>query len=422
MKRIVLEHLTKIEGHARLVVELERKRVKGVRFDVFESSRLFEQVLRGRSYEQVLQIVQRICGVCGFVHLINAIKALEAAFGVEPSEQTVKLRKLFLAAGTIQSHVTHLYFMSLPDYLGYEGIIQMVRRRRKETRDALKFQELARGALELLGGRAVHQITLDIGGFKKLPTKAKLESLLDQFKAMESLASSTAELFSSLSFPEFESPTNYLALSNERSYALYEGVARSTNGIAFPPAFYRKHLQELKKEYTNAKHCLLDGKSFMVGALARLNLNHRYLCDEAKRFAIKPQNPFLNNLAQAIELVQLVHDSIRTLEELLGSSMRMERAKLRIRAGRGIAATEAPRGTLFHEYVTNKKGFVIDANIITPTAQNLENLEKDLRKFLPSVLSLGRDELVLELEKLIRAYDPCISCATHFLELELKHP
>jgi coenzyme F420-reducing hydrogenase alpha subunit len=420
MKGIVLEHLSKIEGHARLVVELERKRVKRVRFDVFESSRLFEQVLVGRSYEQVLQIVQRICGVCGFVHLLNAIKALEEAFGIEPSEQSIKLRKLFLATGIIQSHVTHLYFMSLPDYLGYDDVVQMARKRRREVRDALRFQELAMDALALLGGRAVHQIAIGIGDFKRLPTQVRLEGLLNRFKAMKSLALSTARLFSSLSFPEFRSPTSYLALSDGRSYALYEGKVKSTDGMAFQPRFYKRHLRELRKDYTNAKHCLLEGRRFMVGALARLTINHRYLCDEAKEFAIKPQNPFLNNLAQAIELVQLTHDSIRILDELLESGIKMEGTKVRVRAGKGIAVTEAPRGTLFHEYTTNRSGFVVDANIITPTAQNLENLENDLRRFLPSVLGLRRDELVLELEKLIRAYDPCISCATHFLELELK--
>lgn len=410
--------LSRIEGRASLRVEVEGKIVRAVELRVEESSRLFEQWLVGKACEDVPSLVQRVCGVCGFAHLIAALKALESIAGLTLPEPVVVLRKLALIAGTCWSHITHLYFMVLPDCLGYESIFDVLKER-KEGKLGLRMQELAARALTRLLGGNVHGMRARVGGFYKLPTQRELQQLQKEFLQLQRMSKQALEFFSNLHFLDFEREVPQLALCNHQNYTLYEGKVLSSTGVEFETTHYSEYLKEFSKAYTNAKHCLFQGKVFAVGALARMQLNQKYASNELVKELAKKLNfnsPFSNNLAQALEVLELTTQALEMLEELkLGQQLR----PAGLEGGESVASLEAPRGTLYHHYKV-RSGKIERANIITPTAQNLECIEADIRTFLPKLLDLPEAQFKLKLEQLIRSYDPCISCSTHFLELKLS--
>lgn len=424
MPVIKLDHITKIEGHARLKVKVEEREVKKAHIEVYEGARFFEGILKGRRYDEVAHLASRICGVCSQAHLITGLKGMEEALGIRASRQTELLRELLLIGQIIQSHSLHLYFLGLPDYLGFENAISMASKYPQEVKRALRIKKLGNEICTVIGGREVHSITAVLGGFSKLPTSEELGELLKEVKDMKKEAIKTVELFENLSYPEFERKTEYIALRREGEYALLHGNIGSTKGLNITHDRYNEYLKEYTKDYSTAKFVVSEGKGYMVGALARLNLNREMLSRDARNFLKKSKfnfphySPFVNNFAQALELVHLADRAMEILQNL---PLKKERPiKFEPKAGHGISATEAPRGMLLHEYELDKKGDVKRANIITPTTQNLKNIEDDIRKFLPGILEKSEEEVKLELEKLIRSYDPCISCSTHFLDLDLE--
>jgi coenzyme F420-reducing hydrogenase alpha subunit len=424
MPVIKLDTITKIEGHARLKVKVKKGEVKEARIEVYEGARFFEGILKGRRYDEVAHLASRICGVCSQAHLITALKAIEEALNIKNSEQTELLRELLLIGQIIQSHSLHLYFLGLPDYLGFENAIAMASKYPKEVKRALKIKRLGNDICTKIGGREVHSITAVLGGFSKIPKQEELDELLKEVKTAKKEILKTVNLFENLLYPKFERKTEYIALRKENTYALLHGNISSTEGLNITHDLYNEYLEEYAKGYSTAKFVVSEGKGYMVGALARLNLNRRMLSKDARIFLKKSKfnfpnySPFVNNFAQALELVHLVDRAIEILENL---RIRDEKPiKFKPKSGHGISATEAPRGMLIHEYELNKKGDVAKANIITPTTQNLKNIEDDIKVFLPGILDKSEDEVKLELEKLIRSYDPCISCSTHFLKLDLK--
>jgi coenzyme F420-reducing hydrogenase alpha subunit len=314
--------------------------------------------------------------------------------------------------------------MALPDYLGYGNALAMVSERKEDVERAFRLQTNATNIVTAIAARALHPMTAKLGRFTIVPTKEKLENILQKLKGMKDDARKTAELFASLKIPEFENKTQYLALIKGKDYPLYDGKISSLEGIEFNPQDYRKFLKEEIKIYSTAKHVSFNEKNFMVGALARLNINHKYLSDTAKELLEKSgiklpsYNPFVNNFAQALEIVHFLDKGIEIVEDFLATGLKSEEIEIKPREGEGIAVGEAPRGVLYHHYSLDNNGIIKYANIITPTAQNLKNAEEDIKKFLPNILSLPKNKIVLELEKLIRAYDPCISCSTHFLEVK----
>lgn len=425
--RIRIDRLTKVEGHGRLVVNVKEKEVEEVRLDIFESSRFLESLMVGRSYVEIPEFAARICGLCSISHFLGAAKAIERALGVLPSEQTDLLRKLLHMAAIVQSHVTHIYFLALPDYLGYESAFDMVRDRPKLVRRALKLRKLASDVAECLGGRAIHPISAQIGKFMKLPSDHQLELLLARVKEELRAAADTVELVASLEVPSFERKVEHFALMRPGGYPFYESErVTTTRGLSFPVRDYLKHIKEVVVPHSTAKHSMSSttGESFLVGALARVNLNSNYLTDEAKEavaeagLRVPNYNPCMNNLAQAIEVLHCLGRAICLTEKLLEIGIKKEEIEVKPRAGEGVGAIEAPRGTLYHHYRLDGSGRVEYANIITPTSQNLRNIEEDLRVMVPQLLDLPKDKIVLILEELIRAYDPCISCSTHFLEVK----
>lgn len=424
---IRINELTKIEGHGSLVINVKDEKVEELHLDIFEGSRFFEPILVGRKYSEAMEISSRICGICAIPHYLTALKAIERALGVEPSDQTVNLRKLLHLAGDLQSHVAHIYFLALPDYLGYESAFAMAKDRPEDVKRALRMRKLANNLIETVGGRLIHIFTPIVGGFSSLPSRGRLEELLKRFREAGDDVQATVNLLRNIDLPDFERETEYLALAKNGAYPIYDGdEVTSTNGSSFPVANYREEIKEFLVPYSTAKHSIhqTTGKSFGVGPLARLNINRKYLSDGAKetldRIGAKfpSSNPFMYNVARTVEVVHYIDEITGVLDELAEAGLKDEEPKVSVKAGEGVAATEAPRGTLYYHFKLDGNGKIEYANIVTPTAQNLENMEGDLRALVPQLLSLPKEKMILNLEELIRAYDPCITCSTHFLEVK----
>ncbi|MGP3667122.1 MAG: Ni/Fe hydrogenase subunit alpha [Candidatus Bathyarchaeota archaeon] len=418
-KIIEFGYLPRVEGHMSYTVNFK---TGNVRVEVLEGVRLFEGFIRGRKFDEVIYFVSRICGICPSSHNLCSIKAVEDAFEIQPSEQTIKLRKLMHFGEIIQSHIGHLYFLALPDLLGFKDVFQLLKKYSEEVKAALRLREVANSLVDVVGGRAVHPVSTTINGFRKLPSETQLKILLGKLKEVRSDVVKTVELFTKLSIPDFERNTEYTALKNEVEYGLYDGYIVSSTGLKIEPKNYKDTLMEVVKPYSTAKFSFRNGKPFCVGALARLNINKGQLNNEAKKVVdnagvkFPSHNPYRYNIAQAVEVVHCVEESIKIIEELLSVGLKDERTDFKVKAGVGASVIEAPRGILYHRYNIDKDGFVREADILTPTAQNVANMEEDIRVMLPTLVNLPRKQAVARIESLIRAYDPCISCSVHIFE------
>ncbi|MCX6767730.1 MAG: Ni/Fe hydrogenase subunit alpha [Candidatus Micrarchaeota archaeon] len=422
-KAISIEALTKIEGNARLAVVMDGKQVKDVRLEVVEGARYFESIIKGRRFDQIPEVTERICGTCGPGHLNTALAAIEDALGIQPSEQTMLLRELIQIGMFIQNHSLHLHFLALPDYLGFDNAIEMAKKHPEAVKRAIELKKFGNKIVTIAGGREVHPMRPVVGGFTKTPSRDEWNDILVEAKSLKPRAVEVARLFSKVNYPRFERATEYVALRGKR-FALLDGAIASTAGPAVEKKDFKKHAEEAVKPYSSAKFASFAGKPYMVGSLARINLNQDRLGDDAKRCVAEgpikfpSSNPFHINYAQAIELVQVFDQMIDLMEN--HSPKQEAPVEARPRAGTGVGVTEVSRGTLYHQYALDRQGRVVDADIMTPTAQNLHNIEEDLKAYLPPLAGQPDEKIALECEKLIRSYDPCISCATHFLELEIK--
>ena len=393
------------------------------RLDVAEGARLLEGILCGRSYDEVSQITARICGVCPVVHTLTSLKALEAAMGVSISAQIILLRKLMMMGQILNSHALHLFFFSLSDFFGFKNDLALIKKYPDKAKDALAIREFGNKIIEVIGGRSIHPLTPEVGGFKKLPEEKSLKNLLAQSKQALESASNLAKFFSRLKYPDFKRDCQFVCLSSHDEYAIYDGFIKTGVKTARTP---KEFMCDIKESQTNigaaVKRASFGGQPYMVGALARLNHQAKYLNPKAKNIfrnsdlVLPSQNPFHNILAQSIEMVHCVEESQKLLEEIREQGVEFERPSFEIKAGKGYGAMEAPRGTLFYYYELDDDGLVKNANIITPTSQNLARLERDLAEYLPK-LTKGKTACKEECEDLIkmlvRAYDPCLTCATH---------
>ncbi len=413
-------YLPRVEGHLMFTVDVK---TGNAQVEVMEGVRLFEGFVRGRKYDEVPYIVSRICGLCPCSHNLCAIKAIEDAFEIQPSEQTIKLRKLIVFGEVIQSHLAHLYLLALPDYMGVKDVFDIYKKHPEEVKIGLKLRENANYMLEVVGGRPVHPISTTINGFLKIPTQTQLKELLNKMKESVEYAVKTVELFAKLEIPNFERKTEYVALKNENEYGLYDGKVVSSEGLNVESKDYMETVVETVKPYSTAKFSHRNGKPFYVGALARVNLNKDQLNENAKklmenmRLNFPSYNPYHNNLAQALEVVHCVEESIRILEELLSTGLKNEKGEVKVKPGKGGSVVEAPRGVLYHSYVFDEEGYVKEASVLTPTAQNIANMEEDIRVILPTISSLPKKQMIKKIESLIRAYDPCISCSVHLTQI-----
>ncbi len=422
---IRVNHITRVEGHGNIILNTKNGKIEELKLEIVESPRFFEMMLKGRKYSEAPHITSRICGICAVGHTTASLKAVEAALDIVPSEQTVQLRKIVLNAEIIQSHVLHYYFLVAPDFFGVGSVIPLASSHPDVVKRALRMKKTANEVCEILVGRHIHPIAMAVNGFTKLPTKKELSRVKKILEDLIPDMDETVNLFLTLEMPDFRRKTEYFSLKDESEYAFYDGKLVSTEGKSFEPNRYKDAIIEHVVGHSTAKHVRSDAGSIMVGSLARINNNYENLCDEAKsaaeRFGLKPpeHNPFMNNIAQIVETVQCVHHSINLLNDLLAKGIKNEKPDYKIRAGKGVGAVEVPRGTLYHEYEIDDEGILKEANCIIPTTQNLANIEKDMEEFVPTIIDLPKDDIRLKLEMLVRAYDPCISCSTHFLEVTL---
>ena len=423
---IDVHHVTRVEGHGNIVVEIKDGNIETVRWEIPESPRFFEAMLKGRYWDEAHHITSRICGICSIGHTLASIKATEAAFGIQPSEQTVLLRKLALHGENLQSHILHCYFLAAPDFLGAPSVIPLASTHPEVVKCALRLKKLANDQCDMIGGRTTHPVSLVPGGMAKVPTPALLEELRGMLvKGVEDLKA-TADLFATLEIPDFTRETEYIALTNPNEYALYDGDIASTDGGTWPDSEYLGIANEFNVPHSTAKHTRHNRDSYAVGALARFNNNPDQLTplatQVAERLGLKAvcYNPFMNNVAQVVESVYSVEDSINIIDTLLERGIQEEPFEVKPVAGRGVGACEVPRGILFHDYTYDERGYVVKANCVIPTNQNHRNIQHDMEKLIPEVLDKSKDEITLMLEMLVRAYDPCISCSTHLMEVRFR--
>ncbi|OIO01774.1 MAG: Ni/Fe hydrogenase subunit alpha [Elusimicrobia bacterium CG1_02_56_21] len=431
---IKVEYVTRVEGHGNIVVNVKDGKIEKCEFHVVESPRLFEGMLRGRSVFEAQHITSRICGICSCGHTLASIQAAEDALGVVPAPQTTKLRKLLLDYEFLDSHILHVYLLAAPDLLGVPSFMPLIQTQNAVVRRALRMKKAANDLCDILVGRHVHPISAIVGGFTKLPKPGDIEA---QIKILEGMAPDMAEtlkLAKALKFPDFRRETEYVALvSDEAEYPLLEGDIGSTDGKRFTKKDYRKATNEFIDPRSSAKFTRLSRESFFVGALARFNLNSGKLRPEAKAAAaelgLKPvcHNPYLNTVAQIVEIVHCYYHALELLKDLKKNGLDYgqqvtvganEKGVIPVRAGNGVGAVEVPRGVLYHNYDIDKAGLIKRANCIIPTNQNINNIEYDFAKLLPEIITMPRDTIRLRLEMLVRAYDPCISCSAHYLDVK----
>ena len=425
-QNIKVNYLARVEGQGRLQIEVADGIVKDAKFGIFEPPRFFESFLVGRKYNEVHELTSRICGICHVPHQIASLRAIENALGLEISEQTRELRRLLNFANHIQSHALNLYMLAAPDYLKYDSAISMAGEHLDLVKKALMLKKLGNDISEVVGGRAIHPVTALLGGFTQLPTKIQLEELKKRLRSALQDGLETIAVFTKLDIPEFERKSEQISLVRKDVYPINEGRLCSTEGFDIDESEYRDKIEEVDVGHSWAKHSFVIGRdSFLVGPLARFNLNFSTLGDESKKAAeqigFKPivNKPFKNLVARAIELLNYIEYSINTIESLIPLKDEIVvQGDVKPKAGVGSAITEAPRGTLYHSFELDDKGIVKKADIVTPTAHNAANVENDLKEYVPTLQDLSVEEATLKCEMLVRAYDPCISCSVHMIKLE----
>ncbi|MBS3957565.1 MAG: Ni/Fe hydrogenase subunit alpha [Clostridiales bacterium] len=420
MTTLTVEHVARIEGHGTISVDVTSGMVERIQMDIVEPARLFESMIIGRRFDEAPLITSRICGICSPNHTLTSIKAVESALGIEVSPRTRMLRELLVYGSYLQNHATHLYLFAAPDYVGLPSVFPLARTRPDIVARALTLKKLGNDLTTLIGGRAVHPVTAAIGGFTAEPSTTDLADFSERLHAAARDAADTVELFAGFTVPEFETSGDMLGLSSPDTYAIYDGdVCAMDAGWRRPVSEYPEFLSESVVSHSNAKHTTVDGRTFLVGALARVNLSWKRLMPAAQLVAEKAgfsrpsRNTFHNNLCQAIELVDCAQRCAHLCEALIENTGSSAPVSFEIRVGSGRGATEAPRGTLYHGISIDDSGVITAGDVITPTAQNLANLEADMRAFAPTVAGLPETEFVQQIEQLVRAYDPCLSCAVH---------
>jgi sulfhydrogenase subunit alpha len=422
---IDVHHVTRVEGHGNIVVNVKNGVLEECRLEIVETPRFFEAMLRGRPYTQSSHITSRICGICAVGHATTSLRATENALGITPSEQTVLLRKLNFDGEMLDSHVLHVYMLVAPDLLGAPSVIPLVKTAPEVVLRALRIKKLAGDLCATIGGRHTHPIAMAVGGFTHFPGVEELQALRQRLVDARADMDATVQLAKTLPWPNFSRETEYVALRKEDEYAFIDGTITTTDGGSYPIADYRQVTNEHLVQHSTAKHARHKRESYMVGALARFNVNHDKLHPRAKAAAgelgLKPIciNPFLNTAAQVVEMVHCIEEAISIIDELSARGIQSELLPpFPGKGGDGAGSCEVPRGILFHNYQIGDDGRVVGANCIIPTGQNLANIEADMRKLVPEILDQPQDKIQTMMEMLVRAYDPCISCSAHFLNVK----
>lgn len=420
-RTILVDHLPRIEGHAGIKVVLGDRAIDRVEFDVFEGIRLFEGLVRGHHFADVPAIVSRICAICSHNHVITSLHALEHALGVRVSARTRQLRDLIYQGATIESHALHVFCLALPDFVGHPSVVSLAAVNPEAVQTALRLKKLGNTILEVVGGRAVHPVNCVIGGFGRVPTHDELLRLRTALEAGQRDCDAALEVLRQVPIPSFVSePVRCAAVVPDDQAFFFGRTVRLSDGGELAVDDYRALTNERAVAHSNAKHSHHDGRSYMVGALARLTINGALVRGRARRawealgFSVPSTNILENNIAQFIEIVYSIERASELVAALLEEGSEPDPpAEVEVRACRGAAATEVPRGTLFHAYELDDRGYVVSADVITPTAQNFSNAEDQFRATVRDGADQTDEEIRRRLEMVARAYDPCVSCSVH---------
>lgn len=416
--------LTRVEGEGGLTVRLKDGKIDSVQLRIYEPPRLFESLLRGRPLENVPDITARICGICPVAYQMSSVHALEAALGVTVTDEIHQLRRLLYCGEWIESHALHIHLLQAPDFFNCSSGLELAEQFPNEVKRGLEMKKYGNELLEKMAGRAIHPINVAVGGFYRLPELEKLRSMLPKLEWGLQASIDTTRWVAGLNFPKISTAYESVALSNPDEYAMNVGEIRSSSGVSCAPEEYALNFREQQVPHSTALQSVRipDETTYLVGPIARLNLNREQLSPTARNLADEVAfpnpctNPYQAIIARGIELVHAFEVAV----EIIRNYERRGPARMEYtpRNAWGAAATEAPRGLLYHRYEIDDAGKILAADIIPPTSQNQAQIEADLRTDLLREMAAGNQDraaLELQCERLVRSYDPCISCATHFL-------
>jgi coenzyme F420-reducing hydrogenase alpha subunit len=424
-RTVTVAALARVEGEGGLTLSLRGGKIADVKLRIYEPPRFFEGFLRGRDFREVPDVTARICGICPVAYQMSSIHALEAACGVRVDRPIRELRRLLYCGEWIESHALHVFMLHAPDFLGYESAIHMAADHGPLVTKALELKKIGNDLVTAVGGREIHPVNVKLGGFYRSPTRRELQPLEERLKRALELSLEAVRFTAGLEFPDFEPDYEFVALRHPDEYPFNEGRIVSSRGLDIAVSEFEEHFVEEHVAHANALHSVHKGHgAYHVGPLARYSLNFERLPGIAKDAARGAglgavcRNPFRSIVVRAVELVFACHEALR----IIGTYEPPDPASVPVppRAGAGHGASEAPRGLLFHSYQIDADGLVRKAHIVPPTAQNQKTIENDLRELVPTLLDLPHEQLTWRCEQAIRNYDPCISCATHFLKLEVN--
>jgi coenzyme F420-reducing hydrogenase alpha subunit len=424
-RSLTVGSLARVEGEGAMHVRVERGRVADVQLEIYEPPRFFEAFLRGRAHTEPPDITARICGICPVAYQMSACLAIEDACGVQVDGPIAELRRLLYCGEWISSHALHIYFLHASDFLGYPSVVEMAREHRSVVERGLALKKVGNEILTTVGGRAIHPVNVRVGGFYRAPTHAEIAKLAAPLSRALDDALATVTWVAGFNVPDFEHDHELLALVEPGRYAIDGGKPHTDRGLEFAVRSFEEHVVEEQVLHSTALHAHLAGRSrYLTGPLARYALSGRWLSPIAREAATAAglgpvcRNPFRSILVRAVELVYAIDEALRLVRGY--EPPQPSWVDCPPRAGLGHGATEAPRGTLFHRYELGADGTVQTARIVPPTSQNQASIEDDLRRFVQPRLHLDDHRLTHECEQAIRNYDPCISCATHFLDLTVE--
>ena len=426
---INVHHLTRVEGHGNIVVRASDGQVEKCVLEIVETPRVFESMIQGLSWRDTSLLTCRICGICSVGHTTASILATDDAFGLKITPEVLAIRKLMLMAEEIQSHVLHVYFLAAPDAFAAPSVIPLAATHPEVVKRALRMKKLGNVICEELAGRHVHPISMVPGGWTYVPPRKGLLRIKEYLESLDADIDATVDIVASIAgkFPSFEREREDISLTHPDEYALYSGDLKSSKAGVIDYHDYLNYIHEKCVEHSTSKHVHNTGDSLAVGALARFNNNSTQLNERAKKAAsaigLKAPcyNPYANNFAQTVEIVHCYEEALKLTNQLL--EMDLSEATLapsvKPKAGRGVGLTEVPRGLLVHDYTYDENGVCVKANCVIPTGMNLGNIDRDMQKYVPEVInSRTQDQIAHDLEMLVRAYDPCISCSVHLLKVK----
>jgi coenzyme F420-reducing hydrogenase alpha subunit len=418
--------LARVEGEGALLVRVRAGRVDEVRLRIFEPPRFFEAFLRGRAFTEVSDITARICGICPAAYQLTAVQAMEGICGVSVTGPCADLRRLFYCGEWLESHALHVFLLHLPDFLGVASGVELARDQPRLVRRALELKKAGNTVMELIGGRAVHPVNVRVGGWYRVPRRAELARLVGPLERARDIAAEAARFAAGLDFPDYTRDTVTVALAEPGRYPIERGRVVSSEGLDSAADDYDRHFVEEQVPWSNALHSrLAAGGSYLVGPAARFALNSGWLTPAARAVAaevglVAPEtNPFRSILVRCVEMVHAADEALAIIDAY--EEPDAPAVGVVPRAGVGHGVTEAPRGLLYHRYEIDGDGTILDAKIVPPTSQNQRVIEEDLRGVVERFLDAPEPELAARCEQTVRNYDPCISCATHFLTLHVEN-